>query len=287
MGTSQSSSGAPSGVPMVPPWTPDPNAPEETPSPESNQPDTDSSSTAIPDNAQETPPVVPSPVAPAGRFRGARISLGKFGESGRRQDLQRGVGRYVRRGLGGSATASSRLGGTTRTAGILYNTLSGAATDRASEVARRADALLAEGGDARRLIDVIIEVVRPVDGTQDGEASRQSIHDAMSDVLTRYPDADLLRLSADQRDFVIERFVAGDVFRRFMLDVGGAIRDRAPSATSALSRLKEARDYIRETVVGAFQKLREGGQRLTSGAISRVVHSALQEAFVVFEEYAR
>jgi hypothetical protein len=287
MGTSQSSAGSPSGVPMVPPWTPDPLAPDAPVDGDDDQADDDSADEdAAGEDGKQAPPATLQPVAPPARFRGARLNLGKFGGGGERQGLQRGVGQYFRGGMGGSGTASRRFGGTAQTAGALYDALSGAAGSRATEVARRIDSLLAEDADAYRLIDAIVEVVRPVDGTQDGEASRESIHDALSDVLNRFPDADLRRLSSDQRDLVIELFVAGDVFRRFMLDVGGAIRDAAPSAVTALSRLKEARDYIRETIVAAFRNLREAGQRMTAGGVSKLVNSALREAIVVFEGYA-
>ena len=54
---------------------------------------------------------------------------------------------------------------------------------------------------------------------EDAEASRAAIKNALSELLTMFPEADLLKLSEDQRAFAIERFVAIDVYRRFQLDL--------------------------------------------------------------------
>ena len=82
------------------------------------------------------------------------------------------------------------------------------------------------GRSARDIMDAVVEAVRPVDGTQDAEASRQAVNEGLSDLLDRYPDADLLNLHEEQRLFVIERFIAQDVYNRFILDVGKAVQDK-------------------------------------------------------------
>ncbi len=135
-------------------------------------------------------------------------------------------------------------------------------------------------------MDAVVEAVRPIDGTQDAEAARAAIKDALSELLTRFPEADLLNLDAEQRVFAIERYTALDVFRRFELDVGKAIVEKAPSAVTALSRLKQVRDYVKETVAASFRRLRDAGRAITSGRVSQVVQDALAETFHVFEGYA-
>ncbi|MFN5688922.1 Qat anti-phage system associated protein QatB, partial [Bradyrhizobium sp.] len=147
------------------------------------------------------------------------------------------------------------------------------------------DAAALAGRSTEEIASAIIEAVRPIDGTQDAEAERASIHDAMSELLTQYPDADLLDLSAPEREFVIEKFTAIDVARRFELDVGKTLLERAPTATVALARLKQMRSYIAETVAASFRKLKEQGRTLTAGRVARVVQAALRETFEVFEGY--
>jgi hypothetical protein len=115
---------------------------------------------------------------------------------------------------------------------------------------------LLAGRTVNEIMDAVVEAVRPVDSTQDSEASRKAIKGCLSEVLERFPDVNLLELTDEQRAFAVERYVALDVFQRFALDLGKTIQDNAPSPRAVLSRLKEVKGYVRETVSAAFRKLR-------------------------------
>ena len=284
MGTSQSSSGSPSGVPMVPPWVPDlplPPLPAEGAPPDATQESGDAT-TPAPSPAEPRQPI---PMAPARRFLGANRNLGDYARSGDGASMRRGHGQYVKKGYGGSSTATRRMGGTAQTAQALYSALSGGQGNAATATGGPLAPALTDGRSANEVMDAVVEAVRPVDGTQDAEASRTSIKDALSDVLNQFPDADLLNLQPEQRDLAVERFVAGDVFRRIDLDIGRTIREKAPNAATGLGRLKEVREYVRETVSASFRRLRETGQRLAAGRITQIVQSAIRETFQVFEGY--
>ena len=201
--------------------------------------------------------------------------------------MRRGLRDYVRRGYGGRATAVRRFGGTASTADALYGALSGIAGGQAATPGSPFDRTLLVGRSAREVMDAIIEAVRPADGTQDAEASRASIKDALSELLTMFPEADLLSLTEDQRSAAIEYFVPIDLYRRAALDIGKTIQEKAPTATVALARLKEVKDYIKQTVAAAFRKLRTSGNRITTGRVSQVVRAVLAETFQVFETYVQ
>lgn len=279
MGTSQSSGGPGSGVSMVPPWTPAPPA-SETLGDEGAGAPTDG---AVP---PQMPPEAAPPLAPPARFMWVRRALGDFARTGARRDMQRSIGHYIRTGYGGSATATRRFGGTAATAGALGGALARVAAGQPAEPGSPLDPALLAGRNVQEVMDAVVAAVRPVDGTQDAEAERAAIRDALTELLTRYPEADLLNLDPEQRTFAIEHFTAIDVFRRFELDVGKTIVEKAPSAVTALSRLKEVRDYVKQSVAASFRKLRDAGRDLTSGRISQVVRDALKETFDVFEGYA-
>lgn len=284
MGTSQSSPGSPSNVPMVPPWVP------EVPAGNGNDqvnPGQDTDGADGGGDAQQPAPApqAPVPVAPGGRFGTARRDLGSFARSGSTAEMRSGVGHYVSKGLGGARTATRRFGGTAQTAGTLYGALSALSSGQAVAPGSPLDPALLQGRSADEVMDAVVEVVRPVDGTQDAEASRHAINDALSDVLTRFPEADLLNLTEEQRFFCIERYIALDVFERFDLDVGKHLRENAPSVAAELSRFREVKSYIRETVAAAFRKAQASAQALDSRRITGIVRSALQEAFEVFEGY--
>ena len=61
-------------------------------------------------------------------------------------------------------------------------------------------------------MDAVVEAVRPADGTQDAEAGARQSRMRLSELLTRFPEADLLNLTEDQRASPSRRFVAIDVY---------------------------------------------------------------------------
>jgi len=271
---------------MVPPWTPDP--PEDDEALDESEGDAPEGDEQKRDGSETSPSAAPPvPVAPTARFGAARRGLGDFARTGNDRALRRSLGHYVGRGYGGASTATRRFGGTAGTARALGGALASVAEGQPAAPGSPLDPTLLAGHSAREVMDAVVNAVRPVDGTQDTEAARAAIHDALSELLTRFPDADLLSLDAEQRAFAIERYTAADVFRRVELDLGKTIMEKAPSATVALSRLKQVREYVKEAVAASFRRLRGAGRTLTSGRIGRVVRDALRETFLVFEGYAQ
>jgi hypothetical protein len=230
----------------------------------------------------EPTPDVAIPVAAPARFRDARTSVGRFARSGGAEQMRRALGHYVRSGYGGGATMARRLNGTSRTAARLGAVLQ---PGTQPDLAAARDAAIAGGKNAQSVLDAIIEAIRPADGTQDAESSRRAVRDALSDVLERYPEADLLDLDGTQRQFVLQRFVGLDVYNRFCLDLGQKLDEHASSASVAAARFAEVREYIAATVAAAFDKLWASGVTPASPDLARVTQGALRETFRVFEEY--
>lgn len=279
MGTSQSSKGPGANVAMVPPWV------DDVP-PDMNEPPPPPPVDELPiysDPAQDPSSVDPattSPTAPSGRFANARYNTGSFARTGNQSNLRRGVAQYVRQGYGGGATFTRRMAGTARTAGRLDTVLrTGGLPDGSS----LSDEVLASGGDVNAVIDVIVNAVRETDGSQDAEASRRSVGTAISDLLVRFPDADLGALTDPQREFVIERYAAMDVYARFLLDMQTTVMKKAGDPTTGLTRLRQIKSYIVQTVSEGFRASR--GASPTTRSVARQVRAALAEAFRVFEEY--
>lgn len=295
MGTSQNNDPPGKGLPYVPPWTPPlPPVPPKPPEPPDADPQDDRPYEPDKDESEDgsdqaddprQAPQAPSPLAPPARFKGARRGLGDFASSGNRNSLRKSLREYVRHGYGGSKTTTARFGGTASIAGVFGSALESVADGSQQAGPGVLDRVLLQGRSASEVMDALVEAVRPVDGTQDAEAERASIRGSLSDVLVRYPDADLLNLSAEQRTFAIERFTAMDVFHRYELDMCKTIQEKAPSASVAMRRLKEIKDYIKECVSASFRKIANARTPLTTGRISQVVTQALQDTFEVFEGY--
>lgn len=283
MGTSQSSKGPGSNVSMVPPWVPEVEKPSSTGAPATPAPNDGNT-----DNSAQTPSasvVIPAEIAVAGRFGSARTSLSSFAKSGDKGDMRQAVGQYIKKGYGGTNTAGKRFGGTVSTAGKLYGALSALSAGQGQTIDGNLDEAVITGKSAREIVDRIVQAVSPTNGTQDAEASRVAINDALTELLTSHPNADLLNLTDDEKSFVIERFVSIDVFKRFELDLGFTIQEKAPTVALALARLKEVREYIKETVSLSFQKLKGLGQKINQKDVNKVVKDALKESLIVFQDY--
>lgn len=276
MGTSQSNKGPKAKVRLIPPWVEDPEAPLGEPVPDVT-PEQDPS-----DKPSEGP--ADSALAQAARFASARRSLGDFARSGNKAKLRAGVASYVTSGYGGAKTAAQRLASTSVTAGRLFSFLAAPPVAGGPPQPRPADPRLQAGSSARDIIDAVIEGVQTVNGTLDGEASRHAIDAALSELLTQFPHADLLALTPDQLQLVVELYVAQDVFFHIELDVGQALRQQGVSALMLTDRLRQARDYVQSTVSAAFNDLRQLNQALTARNVQAVTQRALERTMEVFAQ---
>lgn len=280
MGTSQSSKGPRSRVPLIPPWAEpllaspdddaDPGAPADDP------PSLDSE--GPPDELQ---PIDPDaiPVAPLRRFASTRSNIGSFARSGDAAGMRRGIAHYVREGYGGRGNLTRRMGSTSATARSLSQVLD------PTEGAALLDRALLQGRSASEVMDAVVEASRVQDGTLDAETSRDAIRNALSELYKAHADVDLLNLTDEQRAFVIEHFVAHDVYGLFLRDVGKHLIDSAPDVSSGLGRLKQIRSYIQQTIAESFRRLRDTGQLLTGANVQGTVTRALADSFAVFEGY--
>lgn len=292
MGTSQSSGGPGAGIAMIPSWVPllpagaQPPGAEVTPSgPQSTSisPTPPSASPPLSEPTQPASPKPAVPIAPSGRFNSARRNLGAFAKGGDTRHLKRSLRNFVRQGYGGASTTTRRMGGTVAGGAALYDAL----TSLGGAGAPSLDPAVLRGQSAKDVVNAIIEAAHPVDGTLDAEGRRSSSGEALAELLTQHPNADLFNLTEEHKFTVVETFVANDVYHRIDLDVGRTLRDKAPSVATAMSRLNEMRNYVREVVAASFRKLKSAGQVLTRQSMSRIISSAINETFAVFEGFLK
>jgi hypothetical protein len=261
MGTSASSRGPGSGVPLVPDWVPPP-----------------------PDQPPQQPPAPPQ-LAPARRFQRARTNLGGFAQNGSAELLRRGLGNYSRSGLGGAASAAGRMAGTARTAGGLYGVLEALSSGTPLPPNVGLDPAALVGRSQAEIADAVTEALRPIDGTQDTDAARDAMSMALSELLTEQPTADLAALTADQIERVVEAYIANDLSHRIELDVGKAVLGKAPSAAVGVARLEEMKAYVRQEVARCFRAREALGERMNKQNAAALASTVLRDTFEVFESY--
>lgn len=295
MGTSASSRGPGSGpdVPIIPPWVDNPplvpkpqTPPSQIPFPGQRQP-TRPQSPASPQPNSPLPVTQPSasPSQP-GRWRAVRTSLGKFAGGGgdRGKHLRRGLGHYSRSGMGGSGNAARRMNGSARAAGALHEALTSLAAGQPLPPDLGIDPLALAGLSSAEIIDVLVDAIRPIDGTQDAEATRDSVSRALSEALSQ--SNGVTPLTPQQIDQVTANTLGLDVAHRIELDVGKAVIDKAPTKGEGLERLQEMKDYVREVVAAAYADERQRNGAVGRAVIERISRDAIEQAFQVFEDEA-
>lgn len=125
--------------------------------------------------------------------------------------------------------------------------------------------------------------MRPVDGTQDAESGRDALQSALSsELLEQYPEADLLDLSEEERLFVVERYTALDIFNQLALNIGKTIQDKAPSISAGIARLRELKNYVKQTVAAQMRAIRKAGTRLSQRIVAQIVRQTIEQTFDVF-----
>jgi len=177
------------------------------------------------------------------------------------------------------------MGGAATRSGALFDALGGLRAGTFDPAQLGLDAAGLAGRSAREIIDRVARFVSPSDGTQDAESSQRAVNAALSDLLARDANVDITSLTEQQIEWVLERHIVYEIVQRIELDVGKAIVDKAPSAASAIGRMKEMREYVEETVSAAFRACREGGRPVDSSAAAKLTSTIIQETFSVFEEY--
>lgn len=278
MGTSQSSKGSPSGIPMVPPWVPNVGSDDSS---GGNDAQNDESQ---PDQNENQSDQDRNDIAPPSRFGATRRNLNSFSKHGDSSAMKRAVGQYFQRGYGGGKTALKRFGGTISTGGALYSALSSV---KSGEAYYGFDPLKLSSNSPQEIVDKLIEVIRPIDGTLDAEASRNAIQTACSELLTKDENIDLLNLSEENCLFITERFVSDDIFRRFELDLGKDIRKNAPTPSAEIGRLREIKSYITQVVSQSFKGIKDTNIKISETNIRSIVRTALEQSIFVFEEYIK
>jgi hypothetical protein len=277
MGTQRSSEGPKSGVSLVPSWVlPVEVAPEVPPQgvpPEEVKP--------------EKPPSMKGVISQPKRFNGTRRNLGSFAQNGSTDSLARGLGHYVRSGLGGAAAGGQRMAGTARTAGRLYGGLEGYRTGETQPEELGLDKDSLSGIPAREAGEKIIDALCPVDGTQDTEARRDSLSRSISELAEEFPNIDLTTLTPEQIDRLMELFLSHDMAHRVELDVGKHVFEKAASAAMAEKRIDEIRRYIHEKVSAVFRERKQKGERLTRKTTASIMARVIQNTLAVFEDYIK
>ena len=260
MGTSTSSSGAPSCVSFDPPW--------------------------LISVASQIEPAVASIVATAscsdpGRFRTSRRSLSKYIKSGAKGKLAASLGHYVKHGLGGAKQATSRMQIPVAASVALWSSLNDL-INKDDDSEDWVERVLSSEDKLGALEEELVKKILPEGGSVDEESCRRSLVFAISEFIRENPDVDISNLESINVFGIMELFLTQEIFNRYYLDIGQKLEQADISGIVELE--KEVKRYIRSTLSVEMSQKITAGTFLTKSAMVKLIADILTETFEVFEE---
>lgn len=284
MGTSASSNGPGGGVPFDPPWLDDIGNPQPD---DGTLPDGQENGDDDPGSNQPEQPLQPpakSPeLAPPRRFQYARRAMGDFMRTGDRNSFRKAMGHYSRTGMGGARNAANRMRSSTRSAANLFGVLQSARKGSNPAINEWVTSLTDRNASAQDVVDEIIRRVAPSGGSLDETSCRESMAQAMEDLLEEDPNVDLLQLSDDDIWALIESFLGYEAFNRLCLDIGQVFDSSTQSPRDRVIRMNEMLDYLKAELYTQIEELRQTTPNAASTQLQIVLQSALQNTFLVYE----
>ena len=277
MGTSTSSSGPASGISMDPPWIDDIISGINV--------TTDLCSSSEQENkipieqASTESSIVLAPIA---RFGTARKNLSKFAISGSHDSFKKAVGHYSKKGMGGASNVAKRMRASTNSISGLVSFLRDIKNNILPDIKDWAQNLMSKSPSANEVIDAIIDRVTNEGGIIDEESIKDSMANAMSDLLEQNPDIELLNLGDDESWDLIEGFLAYEASNRLQLDIGQLL-ERALTPTEMVQRVDEMRDYLKSEISAQLQQYKSSDKHPDISKLNAVIHLALESTFIVFE----
>lgn len=276
MGTSASSKGPGSNVPFDPPWLND--------IPVGGEGDgTDGDIGGADQPAAPIAPQMPG-VAPPKRFQAARQSLGAFARNGDTQALGRAAGYYSRTGMGGAAAVAARMRTSTKAAAGLGSFLQ-ATRDRSDPTINQwMDSLRATNPSAQTVIDAVVAQILPEGGSVDEESAKDSMAQALSELIQLDPDLDLLALQDAQIWTLMQLYLGHEACNRMYVDIGLLFESARFDPATIVQRTNEMRSFLKNSVAAQLETVRHATPNPTRAQLETVLRDAIQTTFAVFED---
>ena len=179
---------------------------------------------------------------------------------------------------------SNRMRASTSAGAGLFNFLQGVRDSPDIKVRDWVNQLTAKNLSAYEVADEIVDQVISVGGSLEEESCRDSMAQAMSELLAINPDIDLVNMDNDSIWTVMELFVANEAFNRINLDIGQLFESEKYTPMETVSRMNEMREYLKAEISAQIQELRADTTNPTKNEINNLLQTAIQITFEVFEE---
>lgn len=271
MGTSTSSAGPGPNVSLDPPWLNDVLN------------DVGSESAVPPTDDEPIPPPGAVGAAMPARYRDARRELGKYIKNGGSEHLSNALGHYSSKGSGGAGAAATRMRASTRAGTELFSFLNAVSQRSSPEANQWVDRLRESNPSADDVVDAIAQELAPAGGSVDEESLRDSIAQALSDLVREDETVDLMSLRLDDIWDVMKGYLTIEVVNRFIFDMGPALESSQVAPAALVRRERQMRLFVKNEIGAHIDMLRGTNANPTRAQLDSVLQEALKMTFELFE----
>lgn len=270
MGTSTSSRGPGPNVSLDPPWLDDVL-------------DGLGGDALPPADGEPVPPTGASGTAQPARYAEARRELKKFIKSGNTDNLRDAIGHYSRKGSGGAGAASTRMRAATRAGAELFSFLNAVSQGTSAEARQWVQELQSGSPTADDVVDAIVRELSPPGGSTDEEALRDSMAAALTELVIKNPDIDLMHLQTSDIWELMKNYLASEVVHRLCFDLGPLLESAKVDPVTAVQRERDMRIFIREELGAHLDLLRESKPNPSRTDLDAIFQETLKMTFELFE----
>ena len=271
MGTSTSSAGPGPNISLDPPWLDDVLT------------DIGSGCAVPPTDTEPVPPAGAEGTAIPARYKEARRELGKYIKNGDSQHLGNALGHYSSKGSGGAGAAATRMRASTRAGAELFSFLNAVSQRSSPQAVQWVDELRARNPSADDVVDAIVRELAPAGGSADEESLRDSIAQALSDLVREDETVDLMSLRLDDIWDVMKGYLTIEVVNRFIFDMGPALESSQVDPTTLVRRERQMRLFVKNEIGAHIDMLRGTNANPTRAQLDSVLQETLKMTFELFE----
>jgi hypothetical protein len=186
--------------------------------------------------------------------------------------------------MGGAAKLASRMRVSTSAGASLFHFLQGVRDSSDTKVRDWVNQLSTQNLSAYELADEIIKQMVPTGGSLEEESCKNSMSQALSELLTIYPDIDLFAMDNDSIWTVVELFIANEAFNRLDFDIGQLFESAKYSPIESVSRMNDIKEYLNSEISAQIQELRKDISNPSTDELNKLLQSSLTRTFEIFEE---
>ncbi|MEG2265077.1 MAG: Qat anti-phage system associated protein QatB [Acinetobacter sp.] len=257
MGTSVSSKGPASGIPLDPPWL---------------QPDPDTGN----ENTQLAQPM---------RFGSARRNLSEYIQSGSHDSLGRALGHYSKEGMGGAKKLAHRMQATAKSAAGIYRFFHDIQDTTNESLHSWVESLRNNQLQTDNIVDQFVDRVLPLKGTLDEDSCRISMDKALMELTIETPEINLFQLSEDDIWHLVTLFVRNEAYQRLNTDLGKKFEEAQVSPLVIVDRQRKMSSYLRSEIDAQIISARKTAPPEDTQNLESIISIAIENTFTVYEEY--